>query len=666
MSIFVGYLAIGVTAGLVYALLALGMVLVYKGSRILNFAHPYFGLLTAFNVWWLTYKASFPPFRWLPFALGSRPRFLLCVVLSLGIAGLNGWLLELQVVRKLRAAPRLVLLVLTIALAQGSVGTVQLLFGRTQRQVNTFKALPVLSHFQFRLGTRFVSTADISAFVVTVSICVAAALFFTRTKFGVAVRAAAENGDAARLLGISADRVASFVWIAGSMLAGIAGILITQVTGTLDIGTLSIGFLVRGLTAALVGGLTSLPGALIGGLSVGVSEYLIRFLFPGEAGIPETILFAAVIAILLFRPGGLFGKPEETEDKVAFVPTLHDLPARLKRTAAAKGVRTLVVLPVLAVVLMSVVGGSRTNGILTLVVVYAMVGVSLTVLMGYTGQISLGHWAMVGVGAFAAANLYSRLHVPYLLALPLTVLVGMAVSLVIGLPGLRIRGLYLAVVTLAFSLACEIYLFHFNLVSGSSSGIQVHPPKFGPIDLDAPSHRPVFLFSLVLLGLAMLVASNLARSRTGRGFFAVRENEKAAATLGVRLTTYKLLAFVVSGGIAALAGAVYVTGQGFAVSSNWNTSESLVLIAMVMIGGLGSLSGAFMGAFLVIGLPKLIELDNPWIVPIGSGILLLLVIVRARGGIAGIVQAVREKLVVALEEMAQHTVPPSGAAAPGA
>ena len=136
--------------------------------------------------------------------------------------------------------------------------------------------------------------------------------------------------------------------------------------------------------------------------------------------------------------------------------------------------------------------------------------------------------------------------------------------------------------------------------------------------------------------------------------------------LGVRLTTYKLQAFVVSGGIAALAGAVYVTGQGFAVSSNWNTSESLVLIAMVMIGGLGSLSGAFLGAFVVIGLPKLIQLDNPWIVPIGSGILLLLVIVRARGGIAGIVQAVREKLVVALEEMAQHTVPPSGAAAPGA
>ena len=155
MSSFVGYVTIGVSAGLVYALLALGIVLIYKGSRIVNFAHPYFGLVAAFNCWWLTEKASFPPFRWLPFALGSRPRFLLCVVLSLGIAGLNGWVLEKQVVRKLRTAPRLVLLVLTIALAQGSVGTVQLLFGRTQRQVNTFKALPVLSHFQFRLGTRF-------------------------------------------------------------------------------------------------------------------------------------------------------------------------------------------------------------------------------------------------------------------------------------------------------------------------------------------------------------------------------------------------------------------------------------------------------------------------------------------------------------------------------
>jgi ABC-type branched-subunit amino acid transport system permease subunit len=666
MTTFLAYLAVGVVQGLIYGLLALGLVLVYKGTRVVNFAHPYFGLVCAFVCWWLTAKASFPPFSWLPFDAMSLPRFAIAVVLSLLIIALYGLGIEHGVMRRLRQAPRLVQLVATIAIAQGAVGIVQILFNRTDTQAATPRSLPVLlpASWHFNIGARTVTAAEVQVLIIVPLICVVAAIFFTRSKFGVAIRAAAENVDAARLLGISADRVSMFVWVTGALLAGLAGILITETRGSLDIATLSTGFLIRALTAALIGGLVSLPGAVAGGLIVGVAEYSViwfvtQILKSNDvalvSGGPEAFLFIVVIAFLVFRPGGLFGEREETEDKVAFVPTLRDLPARLRNTAAARGVRVLGIVIMAFLCLVSLMAGSSTNDILIQVVIFAMVGVSLTVLMGYSGQISLGHWGLTGLGAFILANYFSRLHVPYLLALPLVVLTGMVVSLLIGLPALRIKGLYLAVVTLGFSLAAEFYLFKTTWFGNGTAGIQITQPKLGPFDLAAPSRRPLFFFSVIMLVLCMIVARNLAQSRTGRGFYSLRENEKAAATLGVRLTRYRLLAFAVSGGIAALAGALYATNLGRADPFVWDTGRwALTLVAIVMIGGIGSLTGSILGSFLVIGLPRLVHFDNPWIVPIGTGLLLLIVILRARGGLAGIVQRVRESIVTSLDDLAQN------------
>ena len=666
MTTFLAYLAVGFIQGLIYGLLALGLVLVYKGTRVVNFAHPYFGLVCAFVCWWLTAQASYPPFSWLPFDPMSLPRFAIASVLSILLIALYGLGVEHGIMRRLRTAPRLVQLVATIALAQGAVGLVQILFNRTEEQASTFRSLPVLlpAEWRFDIGARTVTPAEVQVLIVVPVICIAAAVFFTRTKFGVAIRAAAENVDSARLLGISADRVSMFVWVTGAVLAGVAGILVTQTRGSLDIATLSTGFLIRALTAALIGGLVSLPGAVVGGLIVGFVEYTVIWFFTQviksndvalTSGGPELFLFLLVIGFLVFRPGGLFGEREETEDKVAFVPTLRDLPVRLRSSTAAKGVRVLGIVVMAFACLTSLFAGSATNDILIRVVIFAMVGVSLTVLMGYSGQISLGHWGLTGLGAFALANFFERFGVPYLLSLPLVFLSGMAVSLLIGLPALRIKGLYLAVVTLGFSLAAEFYLFKTEWFGNGTAGFTLTQPKLGPFDLAAPSGRPLFFFSVILLVLCMVLARNLANSRTGRGFYALRENEKAAATLGVELTQYRLLAFAVSGGIAALAGALYATNLGRADPFIWDTGRwALTLIAIVMIGGIGSLTGSVLGAFLVIGLPELVHFDNPWIVPIGTGILLLVVILRARGGLAGIVQRVRESLVTSLDDLAQN------------
>lgn len=649
MSELLSYVILGVSRGLIIGVLALGLVLIYKGTRVLNLAQPFFGLLGAFLCWWFTSRAGF-----LPFEQDTRPRFVVAALLALVVVGLNGWSLERSLFRKLRRAPRLVSLVATIALAQGTLGIVTLLFNRNAQQAEEIRIIPTVLRTNFVVGDLGVTGGDIQAFVVIPLITIAAALFFRLTRFGVAVRAAAENGDSARLLGISVDRVAAFTWIAGSVLAGVAGILLSAQQGGLNTTTLSVGFLVRALAAALIGGLTSLPGALVGGLIVGVAESIIAGYFPSTIGLPETVFFAAVIAVLVLRPNGLFGQREDTEDKVAFVPALRELPARLRLSPFEPVLRrgSLATVLVFAVAI-SMVTGSRTNGILVNVVVYAMVAVSLTVLMGYAGVISLGHWALVGVGSFATANLFTKYNVPFALTVPLVVVIGMWVSVLLGLPALRIKGLYLAIVTLAFGYAAELYLFKSDQLAQGQTGVTIVPPKIGPLDLDDPSNRPLFLTGIVLLLGCIWVARNLGRSATGRSFFAVRENEKAAATLGVGLTQAKLVAFAISGGIAALAGVLHSLSIGNVNAVEYPAFTSIILVSMVMIGGLGSLLGPILGALLVFGLPLLVELDNPWIVPLATGALLLVVVVEAPGGAAGVIHGLRRMFLGSLVDIAE-------------
>ncbi|MBV9664528.1 MAG: ABC transporter permease [Actinobacteria bacterium] len=649
MSSLFSYIVLGSTRGLIYGILALGLVLTYKGTRVLNLAQPFFGLLGAFVCWWLTAEAGF-----MPFAAGSRPRMLVALVVTLAVVGAQAVGLERFLFRTLRRAPRLVTLVATLAIGQAVLGVVVVLFVRGQGQAEKLRVIPLLVHGVVQLGHVNLTGGDLQILALVPLVGIELALFFRLSRFGVAIRAAAENADSARLLGISVDKVATFSWVLGLMLAALAGILLASEQGTLALSTLSTGFLVRALAAALIGGLTSLPGALVGGLVVGISEATISGTFRGTVGAADAVFFVAVVAMLIFRPQGIFGQREDTEDKVAFVPPVRELPARLAKSVYAVAVSRVTIATLIAFALVvSLVTGSATNSTLTLVCVGAIVGVSLTVLMGYAGQISLGHWALVGVGAFAATDLHGRLGVPFLLTVPLVVVIGMVVSLLIGLPALRIKGLYLAVVTLTFSYAAEFFVFRSDVVGGGQTGRVMPIPSFGPFDLDSPSNRPLFVVALGVLLLSIWVARNLLTSRTGRTFAALRENEKAAATLGVSLTKARLMAFAVSGGMAALGGVVFALHVKTVNATDFPTETSLVLVLMVMIGGLGRLSGSWLGAFAVFGVPLLFKFDNAWIIPVATGLLSVAVIVRTQGGLAGLVQRGRHAVVETLVDLDQ-------------
>jgi ABC-type branched-subunit amino acid transport system permease subunit len=671
----ISFLILGVLQGLTYGIVALGIVLIYKGSRTLNFAQPFMGLFAAFFCWYLTgspgaetatigkgIDAAPLLLRWLryplilfPFDLGTRTRFVVAAAWTLIFIGFVGYRLERDIMRLLERAPRLVNLVATIALAQGLVGITQIVFNRTEQQANLPRALPVVlpASMKINVGTLPVTAAYIQILIVVPIVAAGAAAFFRYTKFGVAIRASAENREAAQLLGISARRVASFTWVAGGVLAALAALLIVPALGVLDIASLSTAILVRALAAALVGGLVSLPGAFVGGIVVGVAEFLTRWR-SSTPGVAETVFFGIVIAVLIFRPGGILGKREEIEDAVSFIPALRDLPQRLRRLAISRRMQwTFIIVGVLLVSAASVATGAFTNGVLIDVLVLAIAGVSLTVLIGYAGQISLGHFALVGVGAFAAGNLYDQGPIPFPLVFPLVAIIGMVVALAIGLPALRIRGPYLAVVTIAFALACSQWIFHSKLVARGTTGVTMTPRKYGFLNFASDTNRPLFFFAFGIFLVCVWVAHNFKQSRSGRGFFSLRENEKAAATFGIDLTRYRLLAFMLSGGMAALGGSIFAlrAGTGGVAAIDFPPETSLLLVAMVIIGGLGSLLGAGLGAFLVFGVRPLLASalgSPPWVpyvVTLGAGTLLLLVITRARGGLAGLVFLPRDPVV---------------------
>jgi ABC-type branched-subunit amino acid transport system permease subunit len=647
MSQLSSYIVIGLSRGLVYGILALGLVLVYKGTKILNLAQPFFGLLGAFVAWWLTAEAGFMPFQAM-----TKPRMILASVVTVALVGLHGFTLERTLFHRLRNAPRLVTLVATLAIGQGTVGLVTILFARNQKQAETLRIIPVGIDKIVELGDVNLTGGDLQVMLIVPLVALGLAAYFRFSRFGVAIRAAADNGDSARLLGVSVDRVAAFTWASGAALAALAGILLAAKDGSLAPSTLSTGFLVKALAAALIGGLTSLSGALIGGLVVGIGEAVISGYFQHTIGAADIVFFVAVVAMLAFRPQGLFGQRDDAEDTAAFVPAVRDIPRRLHATAypmlfgwAGKATFVFFALAI------SWVTGSATNDTLTQVMIYAMVGVSLTVLMGYTGQISLGHWALAGVGAFAAANLHGRFSVPFVLTVPLVFAIGAVISLVIGLPALRIKGLYLAVVTVTFSYAAELFLFKSDFFGGGTTGRAMPRPQIGPLDLNDPSNRPKFVFTLVLLLISMTLARNVLGSRVGRAFVSLRENEKAAATLGVPLASTRLLAFALSGGIAALAGVAFATRVGTVNAIDFPTETSLLLVLMAIIGGLPTLSGPFLGAFVVFGLPFLLKFDNAWVIPIGTGVLAIVVITRLQGGLGGIGLKGRQAVIETLVEL---------------
>jgi ABC-type branched-subunit amino acid transport system ATPase component/ABC-type branched-subunit amino acid transport system permease subunit len=580
----------GLLLGLTYGVLAVGLVLIFRASRVVNLAHVEVGAFGAALMARMVVDGGVPWFVALP------------VALAIGAA--IGAVVELVVVRRLASSPPVVLLVATLGVAQLLL-VAQIALPDVAEQGRPF---PLPFDRTVVLGTVVLDAAGFLALGLIPAAVVVLALFLDRTPTGLAVRAAADNRDAAELAGISIRRVSTLVWALAGGLAVLTvvlanGLLRTRV-GDVDVG-FGPGLLLRALAAALIGRFVSLPLALAGGVAIGIADALLQVNLPGRTGYLDAGLFVLVLLLVLYR-ALRDGRQAVGADATSLAVLTPDrpLPAGLRGTWWAPRIGllgwTVAGLAALTVPALGLDAGDLAAA--TRVPLFAILGLSLVILTGWAGQLSLGQIAFYGLGAFTAAALVQR-GVPFPAAVAEATVVGVLAALVIGLPALLVRGLFLAITTLAFAVAAFGAVFQADFLVGESKVATLEPGTL--LGLDLRDGLTYYYLCLGALLLCALLVAGLRRSGIGRSIIAVRSNADRASALTLSPTVAKLTAFGLSGGLAAFAGALFAGLQRSISYTQFPVFDSLTVVALVMIGGVGSVAGAVLGAVYVLGIPAL-------------------------------------------------------------
>lgn len=622
----------GLFVGAVYALYGLGITMVYKATRVPNFAHGAIGTVGAY-VFYKTWKGSQPrlqvkhlhfqiPFvdpdawwsHWDP--VPPRLPLLVSLALAIGVSILLGIVIERLFMRYLVGAPTIGLIVATVGIFILITGLAIDFFNQQSETVPTI----VPEHRYIVFGLRFFST-DVVVAVIALGLAVALGAFFRFTNLGIAIRATADSRETARLLGINANRIAQFSWATGSALATLAAILIiSRGNGNLDFTALTL-LILPGFTAAMFGGFISLVGTFLGGLALGIVEAMfIGIHWPsgvlsdifGGAGVPQFVSFMVVILVLMTRPKFIFKGVRVDEDSgVGFGRSSSGLqPEDFVRRSLDKrnalmmllqdwGTGKWVLAGALAIAALAVpiFTVSYWSTVLGAAVFYALIALSIVVLTGWTGQISLAALAFAGAGAFGSALLSTQLHLPPFIVMPLCGLIGIPLAVLIGVPALRLRGFFLALATLAFMVACESWLFTQRALTTHNDVDR----SFLKVNLSQPAYYMSLFFAVVVF----LGVKNLGKTRVARAFHAIRDSENTAVSMGIDPVKYKLLAFALSGFIAGIAGGSFGYMNLKVVSGSFTFFLSLTFITYAVIAGIALQSGAIVVPILFVLLPVL-------------------------------------------------------------
>jgi sulfate-transporting ATPase len=600
----VKFLILGLGLGAMYALAAQGLVLIHRGSGVLNFAQGAMAMIGA-----LVY-ASAREGGWAP---------ALALVAGVAAAAACGALTYLLVMHPLRRAAPLTRLVATLGVMTVLQAAATLHVGAEQRFVASL--LPTQSLTLF-------SDVTISAeriWLVGICIVLTAVLWivYRQTRFGLQTTAVAENPRASAALGHSPEAVALANWTLGAALAGVAGCLLVPITG-LSVNQLTL-LVLPALAAALVGGFTSFPLTLLGGLSIGVAESeLTRYVTaPGWA---KSVPLVVIVVILIARGTSLPARSQAADR----LPRLGRGRVRKAPLAAAT---------VAGLLALALIGGGWTDAFTTTLIT-ALVCLSLVVVTGYAGQLSLVQFTLAGAGAFVAAHVSSALGWPFPVVAAAGALAAIPVGLLVALPALRTRGPNLAIATLGLALVIGEVVFSNPSYTGGFQGVSVQAPSIAGIDLDPIAHpaRYASLCLLILVAVSLMVV-NLRQGRAGRRLIAVRENERAAATLGISVFGAKLYAFGLAAAIAGLAGALMAFRTSNVLFSGFDVFASINVVLLAVIGGVGAALGAALGGLLAVGglaayaAQELLGWEQRYLTLV-SGILLLVTLLSAPDGVA--------------------------------
>jgi branched-chain amino acid transport system permease protein len=567
--------------GSIYAVIALGFSLVYRVTGAINLSQGGFAIIAAMIGYTLGISFGWPLWLAIPCAVAAT----VAIGMTLG---------AFTFVPALERLSNANVLMLTAGLLTMIEGFSLVAWGSQPYAMPPFSGEAPLVFGPIRVPTQAFWVLGATA------VCIAALWFLVaKTKLGKGLRACAENPAAASLMGINVPRMTLLSFGLATLIAAIAGVIVAPTTSLqFDTGRL---FTISGFVAAAIGGIASFPGAVIGGLFLGLATQLatayISSLFS------TAIALLVLLAVLIWRPSGLVqsgsSKRQDTRDEVKAVGHAAKLPASLAWRFAVLVLAVAVLIPLVV----------TDNGILSGLVIAGilfMTLMGLDVLMGYAGQVSLGQAGFMAIGGYTSGYLSINYETPPLLAIVAGIGVSLACALVLSVVTLRLRGLYLALATLAFGLLVDSCAVGFLDITGGPSGL-VGIPSFSIAGFEFTTPRAMYYVVLALDTIVLLGLTGAMRSGFGRALKAIRSDQMAAAALGINTVRYKLAAFMISVTLASLAGSMYAFFFNFLSPEMVGTGRSLELVAMLIVGGESTLVGGLFGALLLTLLPTVFQ-----------------------------------------------------------
>jgi branched-chain amino acid transport system permease protein len=477
------------------------------------------------------------------------------------------------------------------------------------------------------------------------------------------MRAMAENADSARLSGVWVRRTSTVAWTLAGVLSAFTAILASPGQTSTLTEVLSPELLLLALTAAMVGAMVNLTVSFLAAIGVGVIQAILVWNLSSTTQV-DLVLFAIVLTVLLVRIAALRTGPRSGERSTWFESSRRQLgpDSPLRRRVGVMGIG----LTAIGAVLLPFVLNTGRTFLLSQICIYAVIALSLTVLTGWAGQVSLGQFGLVACGALMAAHLGSS--VPLVLLMPFAGAVTAAIAVVVGLPALRVRGLYLAVSTLAFSVwfmgsvlatpCWNLPVVNRQLCTGlpnPQSTLLGRPTLLG---VSLGSERAFAWFSLGVLALSVLMVRVWRDRGVARRLISVRDNEVGAGAMGIPLARSKLLAFALSGFIAGYAGVCLAFATERISTATFDPTFSILVVSMVVIGGLDSIAGALLGAIYLVGLPAMFG-TTPTIQFLTSGLGLLAFVLYLPGGLAELLHQLGDAVTAGIEKLQRRSdVPP--------
>jgi branched-chain amino acid transport system permease protein len=596
------YTVNGLIIGNIYALLAVGLALIFGVSHLINFAQGSIYTVGAYIGWTcVTYLHTPLPVTMLIVLVG-------CALLGMAIERIG--------LRPLAGAARIAPLLATIGISFVLDQVVQLVFTPDPR------ALPnPLPDWRLHVGSGTIGALDL--LIAAIGIVSAAVLFgFLRfTKLGWAVRATALDRDAAQQMGVDTDAVNRTVFAIAAALGGLSGMLVGMYFNHID-PAMSFQATLKGVVAQVIGGMGNVPGAIFGSLLLGLTESYGVALF--GSSYRNLFAFVLLLVILVLRPNGLFAPsrqaPPEPLTGTFIAPSKPVVVPPFVVLIALVAAAVLPLVPNIAYVLQTLTGAW----------LYAILALSLTLVAGTVGQISLGHAGLLAIGAYASALLALDLNMPVgfavLSAGVITALLGTALIF----PAFRLRGHYVSIATLGIGEIVGLVILNWESLTRGPIGVSGIPPlQLGALALDSPVGS-YWACLAVLVALALL-QKRLLGSHLGRTFRAIRDDDVAARAYGISLNRYKGLAFAVGGFAAGISGAITAHLYSYINYETFTSQISILALTMVILGGLGNIAGAIVGAVALVGLPELFRFTAEWRMLLYGVVLLLLIRFRPQG-----------------------------------